>query len=193
MNIDANQLKLYILDKDRNSQDKFKDLWEYYFPRLLVYIASFKGIPSSEYNDIVSEVLLTIFNKIERYNPEYSLSTWVYNIAKNYFIDVIRKSKNTNSVPIGSIDLIEEPHVVNHTEKKNSIDAVIEQDMIDKCRRVIKSLKERDKRLIFLRYYEGLNSKEIALLEGIPASTVRQRLMVVKSYIKEHIGDDYAN
>ena len=190
MNIDGNQLRLNILDKDRNSQDKFKDLWEYYFPRLLIYIASFKGISPSEYNDIVSEVLLTIFKKIEHYNPEYSLSTWVYNIAKNYFIDVIRKSKNSNSVPI---DLIEEPHVVNHTEQKNIIDTVIEQDMVDKCRRIIKSLKERDKRLIFLRYYEGLNSKEIALLEGIPASTVRQRLMVVKSYIKEHIGDDYAN
>ena len=190
MNIDGNQLKLYILDKDRNPQDKFKDLWEYYFPRLLVYIASFKGIMPSEYNDIVSEVLLMVFKKIERYNPEYSLSTWVYTIAKNYFIDVIRKSKNSNSIPI---DLIEEQYIVNHTEQKNIIDTVIEQDMVDKCRHIIKRLKERDKRLIFLKYYEGLNSKEIALVEGIPASTVRQRLMVVKSYIKEHIGDGYAN
>jgi RNA polymerase sigma-70 factor (ECF subfamily) len=190
MSINGNQLRLNILDKDRNSQDKFKDLWEYYFPRLLVYIASFKGILLSEYNDIVSEVLLTIFKKIKRYNPKYSLSTWVYNIAKNYFIDVIRKSKNSNSIPI---DLIEEQYIVNHTEQKNIVDTIIEQDMVDKCRHIIKSLKERDKRLIFLRYYERLNSKEIALVEGIPASTVRQRLMVVKSYIKEHIGDGYAN
>jgi RNA polymerase sigma-70 factor (ECF subfamily) len=190
MTIDGNQLRLHILDKDRNPQDKFKDLWEYYFPRLLVYIASFKGIVSFEYNDIVSEVLLTIFKKIEHYNPEYSLSTWVYNIAKNHFIDVLRKSKNSNVVPI---DLIEEQCVVNHTEQKNVIDTIIEQDMVDKCQQIIKNLKERDKRLIFLKYYEGLNSKEIALVEGIPASTVRQRLMVVKSYIKEHIGDCYAD
>jgi RNA polymerase sigma-70 factor (ECF subfamily) len=190
MVVDGNQLRLYILDKNRNSQDKFRDLWEYYFPRLLVYITSFKGISPSEYNDIVSEVLLAIFKKIERYNPEYSLSTWVYNIAKNYFIDVMRKSKKRNNVPI---DSIEGQCIVNHMEQKNIVDAVIEQDMVDKCRHIIKRLKERDKRLIFLRYYEGLNSKEIALLEGMPASTVRQRLMVVKSYIKEHIGDGYAH
>jgi RNA polymerase sigma-70 factor (ECF subfamily) len=190
MAVDGHQLKLYILDKNRNSQDKFKDLWEYYFPRLSIYITSFKGILPSEYNDIVSEVLLTIFRKIECYNPEYSLSTWVYNIAKNYFIDVIRKSKNSNNVPI---DSIEEQYVVNDTKQMNIIDTVIEQDMVDKCRHIIKSLKERDKRLIFLKFYEGLNSKEIALLEGIPASTVRQRLMVVKSYIKENIGDGYAH
>jgi RNA polymerase sigma-70 factor (ECF subfamily) len=190
MDSDGNQLRLHILDKNRDPQDKFKDLWEYYFPRLLVYIASFKGIAPSEYNDIVSEVLLIIFRKIERYNPEYSLSTWVYHIAKNHFIDMLRKIRNSNNVPI---DLIEEHCVVNHIEQKNVIDAIIEQDMVDKCQGIIKNFKERDKRLIFLKYYEGLNSKEIARVEGIPASTVRQRLMVVKSYIKEHIGDCYAD
>jgi RNA polymerase sigma-70 factor (ECF subfamily) len=180
MTINGNQLRLNILDRDRNPQDKFKDLWEYYFPRLLVYIASFKGIVPHEYNDIVSEVLLTIFKKLEEYNPKYSLSTWVYAIAKNHFIDVLRKSKKTTTVPIDSID---EQYAVNHTEQKNVIDIIIEQDALDTCRRIINSLKERDKRLIFLKYYEGLNSKEIALIEGIPASTVRQRLMIVKSYI----------
>lgn len=173
MSIDGNQLRLHILDKNIDSQDKFKDLWEYYFPRLLVYIASFKGIAPSEYNDIVSEVLLIIFKKIERYNPKYSLSTWVYNIAKNYFIDILRKLKNSNNVPIDSV--IEKQCVVNHIEQKDVIDTIIERDMVDKCQRIIKNLKERDKRLIFLKYYEGLNSKEIAIAEGIPASTVRQR------------------
>jgi RNA polymerase sigma-70 factor (ECF subfamily) len=190
MTVDGNQLRSCILDKDKNPQDKFKDLWEYYFPRLLVYIASFKGIVPHEYNDIVSEVLLTVFKKIDFYNPKYALSTWVYTIAKNHFIDTLRKSKNTNTVPM---DLIDELYVINHTEQKNVVDIIIEQDAVDTCRQIIKSLKERDKRLLFLKYYEGLNSKEIALIEGIPASTVRQRLMVVKSYIKERIGGCYEN
>ncbi|MDR1105106.1 MAG: sigma-70 family RNA polymerase sigma factor, partial [Treponema sp.] len=178
MTVDGNQVRSCILDKDRNPQDKFRDLWEYYFPRLLVYIASFKGIAPHEYNDIVSEVLLIIFKKLERYNPAYSLSTWVYTIAKNHFIDVLRKSKNISIVPI---DVIDERCAVNHSEQKNVIDMIIERDEVDKCRQIIKTLKERDKRLIFLKYYEGLNSKEISLIEGIPASTVRQRLMIVKS------------
>ncbi|MDR0597107.1 MAG: sigma-70 family RNA polymerase sigma factor [Treponema sp.] len=188
--MDENQLRSYILNKDRDPRDKFRDLWEHYFPRLLVYVASFKGILPSEYNDTVSEVLLTVFKKIEHYNPEYSLSTWVYAIAKNYFIDVIRKTKNNNSVPINSI---EEQYANNHAGQKGVIDTIIEQDMVDKCQRIIQSLKERDKRLIFLKYYEGLNSREIALVEGIPASTVRQRLMVVKSHIKERMGGSHAH
>jgi RNA polymerase sigma-70 factor (ECF subfamily) len=190
MTIGGNQLRLHILDKDRDPQDKLKDLWEYYFPRLLVYITSFKGIAPSEYNDVVSEVFLTIFKKIEHYNPEYSLSTWVYSIAKNHFIDVLRRSKNRNAV---LMSLIEEQCIVNHTKQKNVIDIIVEQELVDKCQQIIKNLKQRDKRLIFLKYYEGLNSKEIALVEGIPASTVRQRLMVVKLHIKERIGDYYEN
>jgi RNA polymerase sigma-70 factor (ECF subfamily) len=190
MTVDGDQVRSCILDKDRNPQDKFRDLWEYYFPRLLVYIASFKGISPHEYNDIVSEVLLTVFKKLERYNPAYSLSTWVYTIAKNHFIDALRKSKNTGTVPI---DVIDEQHIVNHTDQKNVIDILIEKEAVDTCRQIIKSLKERDRRLLFLTYYEGLNSKEIALIEGISASTVRQRLMIIRSYIKERIGGGYAN
>jgi RNA polymerase sigma-70 factor (ECF subfamily) len=190
MDIDGNQLKLNVLDKNRALQDKFKDLWEYYYPRLLVYIASFRGIAPAEYNDLVSEVLLMVFSKIEKYNPVYSLSTWVYNIAKNYFIDILRKSKHTKTVPI---DIIEEQRLVSSTEQKNIIDEIIEEDMIDNCREIIRTLKENDKRIIFLKYYEGLNSREISLIEGIPASTIRQRLMIIKSYIKEQLGGNYAD
>jgi RNA polymerase sigma-70 factor (ECF subfamily) len=190
MGIDENQLRLCILDKNGDPQDKFKGLWERYFPRLLIYIASFKGIAPSEYNDIVSEVLLAIFKKIERYNPDYALSTWVYAIARNHFIDRLRKLKNSNDVPL---DSAAEQYAAGHIEQKNVVDAIIEQDMVDTCQGIIKKFKKQDQRLIFLKYYEGLNSREIARVEGIPASTVRQRLMMIRSCIKEHIGDCYAD
>jgi DNA-directed RNA polymerase specialized sigma24 family protein len=44
---------------------------------------------------------------------------------------------------------------------------------------------------LFLRYYKGLNAKEIAVIEGIPHSTIRQRLMVVKAKLKKALEDYY--
>jgi RNA polymerase sigma factor (sigma-70 family) len=76
-------------------------------------------------------------------------------------------------------------------DQPDIISDIIARDEIDVCKRIIGTLKERDKRLLFLAYYEGLNSKEIALAEGINANTVRQRLMVIKAHIKKQMGGYY--
>jgi DNA-directed RNA polymerase specialized sigma24 family protein len=47
--------------------------------------------------------------------------------------------------------------------------------------------------LFFLKYTEGLNSKEIGLLEGVSPNTIRWRLAVIKSYIAKKIGGKYEN
>jgi RNA polymerase sigma-70 factor (ECF subfamily) len=184
------QLQLLMLDKNREPQEKFKCLWEYYYPRLLIYIKSFRKISNSEHNDIVSDILLKIFNNMHKYNQIYSLSTWVYSIAKNHILDLYRKT-NKLSLVISDEEIDEQ--TISAGEQNDFVDKIIEKDMAEKCRQCIESLNEKDKRLVFLRYYEGLNAKEIALIEGIPHSTIRQRLMVVKSRIKKLLGDDYEN
>jgi DNA-directed RNA polymerase specialized sigma24 family protein len=50
--------------------------------------------------------------------------------------------------------------------------------------------KERTK-TDFPKYYEGLNSKEIALIEGLSHNTVRQRLMTIRLQLRKLLGDAY--
>jgi RNA polymerase sigma-70 factor (ECF subfamily) len=187
--IDGHQLEQIITDKDIDSQEKFKTLWEYYYPRLLVYTSSFKGLSNFEPNDVVSDILFRIFENLHKYNQLYSLSTWVYNIARNYLIDLYRKNKKNARVI--SINEINEQDIIDHREYNHIVNKVIEKDSIEKCRQCIKSLNEKDQRIIFLKYYEGLNSKEIALIEDMSHNTVRQRLMAIRSYIKKLLGKDY--
>jgi RNA polymerase sigma factor (sigma-70 family) len=118
------------------------------------------------------------------------LSTWVYTIAKNYALDLYRK----NNAPILTFSDDEiDGQAINAGEQDSVVDAIIQNDLVEKCRKCIKTLHEKDKRLIFLRYYEGLNSKEIALIEGMSRSAIRRRLMVVKAHIKKLLGDDYGH
>jgi RNA polymerase sigma-70 factor (ECF subfamily) len=187
--IDGHQIEQIIADKNIDAQERFKKLWEYYFPRLLVYTKSFKGLSDYEPKDIVSDILFRIFKNLHKYNQIYSLSTWVYNIAKNYLIDLYRKNKR-NGMAI-SINKISEQDIIDHSATINAADKAIENDTIEKCKQCIKLLNEKDQRIIFLKYYEGLNSKEIALIEGISHNTVRQRLMTIRSYIKKLLGEDY--
>jgi RNA polymerase sigma-70 factor (ECF subfamily) len=187
--IDGRRIEQIIADKNIDTQEKFKTLWEYYYPRLLVYTRSFKGLSNFDPKDIVSDILFRVFKNLHKYNQIYSLSTWVYNMAKNHLIDLYRKNKR-NATAI-SIDEINEQDIINYRAHINIVDKAIEKDTVEKCRQCIKSLNEKEQRIIFLKYYEGLNSKEIALIEGMSHNTVRQRLMTIRAYIKNLLGDDY--
>ncbi|GHT98832.1 hypothetical protein FACS1894142_5680 [Spirochaetia bacterium] len=57
----------------------------------------------------------------------------------------------------------------------------------------VDSYKEKDRRLIFLKYYEGLNATEIGRIEGLPPGTVRRRLSVIMAYMKTQLGGMYEN
>lgn len=187
--MDGHQIEQIITDKNIDSQEKFKTLWEYYYPRLLVYTRSFKGLSNFDPKDIVSDILFKMFKNLHKYNQLYSLSTWVYNIARNHLIDLYRKNKR-NALAV-SIDEINEQDMIDYREHVNADDKAIEEDAVEKCRQCIKSLNEKEQRIIFLKYYEGLNSKEIALIEGMSHNTVRQRLMTIRSYIKKLLGENY--
>ncbi|MDR2192991.1 MAG: sigma-70 family RNA polymerase sigma factor [Treponema sp.] len=184
--IDGKLLKRKALGNQEEAREAFKELWEYFYPRLLVYISSFKRLPSSEHEDIVSEALIKAFRAIETYNGMYSLSTWVYTIARNYFVDTIRKSKNTIS-----IEMIDRHDLVNYNNQKSIIDDIIDKDRIKTCRQVINTLNEKDKRIVFLKYVEELNSTEIGLIEGMSPHTVRWRISVIKSYIETRLGANH--
>lgn len=177
-----------MLDENIDSREKYKYLWEYYYPRLMIYIKSFKKIPDFEHSDVVSDILLKIFNNLHKYNQLYSLSTWVYNITKNYILNLYRKT-NMSILKISGEKIDE--RAVGGREQDTIVDAVIQKDITEKCRQCIASLNKKDKRLVFLRYYEGLNSKEISRIEGISHNTIRQRLMTVRSRIKKLLGDGY--
>ncbi|MDR1232355.1 MAG: sigma-70 family RNA polymerase sigma factor [Spirochaetaceae bacterium] len=170
--------------KDTEDRVTPNELWEHYYPRLRVFVASFAKLPSAEHEDLVSEILVKAITKLDTYKQTYSLSTWIYNIAKNHCIDAVRKTGRAYATPPETLDK-------HAADQPDVIDDIIAREELDTCKRAIDSLKERDRRLVFLKYYEGLNSKEIALLEGINANTVRQRLMVIKAYVKKVMEDDY--
>jgi RNA polymerase sigma-70 factor (ECF subfamily) len=192
---DARQVEAAIADEHTDSREKFGFLWEYYYPRLTVYVKAFRGPPDFEAGDIVQDILLKVFGNLRKYNRIYSLSTWVYNIAKNHLIDLYRKSrKNAAAVSIEAIEDIggeDLAGLAGPGDRAGVEDKAAEKDTVEKCRRCIKSLNGKDQRIVFLKYYEGLNSREIALIEGMSQSAVRRRLSLIRLRLKKQLGDGY--
>ena len=120
-------------------------------------------------NDILQDVFLSIWRKIETYDPTKGrLFTWMLNIARNASIDVLRSKSFQNTrknQPLGE------------TVNWNSSYQVFQPDVeAIGLHKLLEKLKEEHRVLIELAYFKGYTHEEIAEIEGLPLGTVKTRI-----------------
>lgn len=120
-------------------------------------------------NDVVQEVFVNIWRRIEQYEPAKGrLFTWMMNIARNASIDTLRSRSYQNSRKNQSIG--------------NDVDNIDVKDVIQPgvdtigLRKMLEKLKEEQRVLIELAYFKGYTHEEIAEIQNIPLGTVKTRI-----------------
>lgn len=160
-----NEAELVTMLKQR-TQAAFNYLYDNYSASLYTVILSIlqdKELAS----DILQEVFIKIWKQIEQYNSDKGrLFTWMINISRNASIDTLR-SKSYHSQKQNR-ELTE-----NVYGSAGSVN--IETDKIG-LRKLIMNLKQEQKVLIELAYFQGYTQDEISKLLNMPLGTVKTRL-----------------
>lgn len=119
-------------------------------------------------SDVLQEVFMNIWKKIGSYDPgKGRLFTWMLNIARNAAIDKIRSREyrdNLKNVPIP-----ETPDLNIGTNLKPVVEDV-------GLKKTLKKLKEEQRVLIDLSYFQGYTHGEISKALNIPLGTVKTRI-----------------
>ena len=119
-------------------------------------------------NDVLQEVFINIWTRIESYNPAKGrLFTWMLNIARNAAIDKIRSKGFRDS-------LKNQPITENVDISMGSASYSVITDV--GLRKVIGKLKEEQRTLLDLSYFKGYTHEEIAKAMNIPLGTVKTRI-----------------
>jgi len=160
-----NEAELVAMLKQR-TQSAFNYLYDNYSASLYTVILSI--LQDKELaNDTLQEVFIKIWRQIEQYNPDKGrLFTWMVNISRNASIDILR-SKDYHSQKQNR-ELTENVYNVAGTVN-------IETDKIG-LRKLISNLKDDQKILIELAYFQGYTQDEISKLLNMPLGTVKTRL-----------------
>ncbi|CAG0910431.1 unnamed protein product, partial [Cyprideis torosa] len=83
------------LDAVRDHKDRaaFAELFAYFAPRLKSFLMK-SGTSPDMAEECAQEVMVTVWNKSHLFDPtKASVSTWVFTIARNKRIDMIRKQR----------------------------------------------------------------------------------------------------
>lgn len=176
------QDELIILIRARN-QKAFAYLYDNYSQALFGVIDSIIN-DQEESEDVLQNTFLKIWNNFDSYDASKGrLYTWMLNIARNLAIDSTRSKheKTKNKIQ-------EATDFVYH---KNNL---YTEDMAHETiglKRMVDSLKENQREIIDLSYYQGYTQEEISKKLNIPLGTVktnvRQALLKLRSFVKEEI------
>ena len=155
----------------------FSYLYDHYSGSL--YSIIFQIVKSPELaNDILQEVFVSIWRKIETYDPTKGrLFTWMLNISRNASIDMLRSKNYQNSQK--NQEITDNVYGLNQVTQTN-IDSIGLSKFLGKLRP-----EQRD--LIDLAYFKGYTHDEIAQIESIPLGTVKTRIRSALLQLREFL------
>lgn len=124
--------------------------------------------------DVVQEVFVSIWRKIDSYDAAKGrLFTWMLNIARNAAIDKVRSKSYQQGLRQQSLDGAE------------YLGPAVNQGGEDiGLKKVLLRLKEEQRMLIDLSYYQGFTHDQIAKGLNIPLGTVKTRLRSALSQLR---------
>lgn len=146
-------------------------------------------------DDLTIEAFGKAFSNLEKYNPNFAFSTWLFKIAVNNAIDFIRKKRLSTlsmdkpingedgadfSLNIASTRLDPEEEFIKSQRKK------LTNEVVDK-------LMPKYRSLIKLRYFDEFSYDEISQELSLPLGTVKAQLFRAKELLYNILKNDKSN
>ncbi len=129
--------------------------------------------------DAAQETFIQAWLRLPSYRPRASLRNWLYRIAVNMAIDMLRKEKRI--LPGAVEDL-------NLTDSRPGPEALAASSERTKMvQEAVLALPEASRAVLVLREYEDLSYQEIADALDIPVGTVMSRLNYARKLLREKL------
>jgi len=126
--------------------------------------------------DIAQETFITAYYKLDHYNAQYKLSTWLFKIATNKALDWLRKHRHELSVDDEVFDSLASPHPGPQQISTS-------QELHD----AVGKLMPRYRAVISLYYWQGLSYEEISDTLKVPVGSIRGWLHRAKAELRKEL------
>lgn len=129
--------------------------------------------------DAAQETFIQAWLRLSSYRPKSSLRNWLYRIAVNTAIDMLRKEKR---ILPGAVDDMNLADAAPEPEAR-----FVKAERSALVRTAVVGLPDASRAVLVLREYEGLSYKEIADTLDIPVGTVMSRLNYARKLLREKL------
>ena len=157
--------------------DAFAALFAHFAPRVKAFLLK-AGAEHSVAEECAQDVMVTVWNKAGQFDPaRASVATWIYTIARNRRIDMLRRDRRPEPE-----DLTWGPEA-----EPDQFDALALQQDSAKLAAALRELPEKQREMIESAYFGDLTHNEIAEATGLPLGTIKSRIRLALERLRQSL------
>lgn len=168
---------------DRKDREAFRQLFTFYAPRLKAFLIK-RGAGQGEAEEVMQEAMTLVWRKAEQFDPtKASASTWIYTIARNRRIDLIRRAKRPELDP-------EDPFFTSISDHPDGEEVYTKNERARLLRGYLKGLPSEQLEVVHKAFYDEMTHQEIAAELDMPLGTVKSRIRIAMRRLRDQLGGD---
>jgi len=144
----------------------------------------------ADVEDIVQEVMITMYRSLGGFEGKSSLSTWLYRIATNAFLMHERRRRRYKRTFVEHDPYEDGPETFSWYPDKGTdgFTYVHEREILDSLSKAVDTLPHAYQQVLLLRRRDGLSLKEVSRREKVTVSSVKSRQYRAMQMLKEKVG-----
>ncbi|MGV8138831.1 MAG: RNA polymerase sigma factor [Mangrovibacterium sp.] len=157
----------------------FDTIYERYCKRLYAFVLKYVK-QKEDTEEIVQEVFIKIWEAREKINLYASFESFLFTIAYNSTISLLRKKVNETKYfdYLKTVSRVNQPEVINE---------IYYRDIQARIQELLSQLTPRQREIFKLSREEGLSHSEIAVKLNISVRTVKNQMATALAFLKSKI------
>ncbi|MBT9384161.1 sigma-70 family RNA polymerase sigma factor [Pseudooceanicola sp. CBS1P-1] len=175
----STQTEWMLAVRDQRDRAAFGRLFAFYAPRIKGMLMR-SGMSGAEAEDVVQDVMLSVWRKAAQFDPARAqVSGWIYRIARNRQIDLVRRAPRT---------LPEEVEIETPPEEDPGQQLAFAEEAA-KLRAALDQLSPDQREVIARAYLGDLTHGEIRAETGLPLGTIKSRIRLGLERLRHELKD----
>ncbi|KLT71704.1 RNA polymerase sigma factor [Flavobacterium sp. ABG] len=154
-------------------KEQFNDIYNKHYAKVFRLCKGYFCGEVALASDATQEIFIKVWENLDAFRNESSISTWIYRIAVNTCLLYLRKSATKKEI---RADIL--PQVVSESYSNEK------EEQLQQMYQCIQKLEETNK-MIILMTLDGIDYPEIAAVIGITEETLRVRIHRIKKSLTQ--------
>jgi RNA polymerase sigma-70 factor, ECF subfamily len=162
----------------------FAELFEHFAPRIKAFMQR-SGASAASAEELAQETMLAVWRKAALFDPASSgAAAWIFTIARNLRIDAHRRDQRGGVVETSDVEI--EFQVDDAPQPDTQLAAAQSEERVHAA---LSQLSADQMRVVELSFFEEKAHAEIAQMLDIPLGTVKSRLRLAMSRLRNLLGE----